>query len=368
MQYDDTPPRWQIAMLGSTSAGKTCYIGSFYGFYQVDTSGQQLNTSGFTVNGNAFTQGKLREIAEGLELNPPETPDPTKKIDDYKLFLRCSEEGELIERELHIHDHAGEALSGSSDPQKAEEFDKIIGRLKKSDAFIAFLDCSKILNSPSVRISKLTEWNNIHGVLTNVAARLGKGGDTLPVVLVLSKFDVAKTEDERRAILTYARKCADTLFDARNNITLLICPVSVLRESASGELERNLLNIPTPFLFVSAAIIVRNAAWHAEQADYHRQRAEAVQEKIRQNKEAMRGFFRGFLRRAINLRLQIGQAVSIDPAIGREVRLEENDLGFAEKALDYLVNKDNVKYTELIHRGHIMTISEYIDHKVRAAR
>ncbi|WP_293321518.1 hypothetical protein, partial [Phenylobacterium sp.] len=110
MQNDDTPPRWQIAMLGSTSAGKTCYIGSFYAFHQVDVTGHGVNTSGFTVTGNAFTQGKLSEIAEELHRNPPETPDPTERIVDYNLHLQCAQDGDVVTRELHLHDHAGEAL------------------------------------------------------------------------------------------------------------------------------------------------------------------------------------------------------------------------------------------------------------------
>ncbi|MAK82400.1 MAG: hypothetical protein CMJ17_11100 [Phenylobacterium sp.] len=240
----------------------------------------------------------------------------------------------------------------------------MIGRLKRADAFIAFLDCAEILSSPPERVGRATEWPVMHDVLTSVASKLGKGGDTLPVVLVLSKFDRAVTEDDKERVMLFARNCANSLFEARKNITLLICPVSVLRESGTGYLERNLFNIPTPFLFVSAAIIIRNAAWHAEQADYHRSRAAAVDEKIRQNKESMRGLFRGFFRRIINLGLQAHRRFAIDAATDREVRLEHNDLQFAERAIDYLVDNDNMKYAQLFHRGDEMSISDYVSAQI----
>lgn len=358
--YDDVPPRWQIAMLGNTSAGKTCYIGSFFAFYRRESVGGGHNNSAFTVMGDALTKGRLANISDDLYRTPPETPDPTDKIVDYKLFLSCDGEDEVIERELNLHDHAGEALGGSSDPVKAAMFDSIIQKLKKADAFMAFLDVSKILSTAPELIDRETEWATMHNVLSTVSAKLGRGGDTLPVVLALSKFDMAETGDQREKVLAYARGCAESLNKTRDNFTILICPVSVLKRGLTGQLQRNLLNIPTPFLFVSAAIILRNAAWHAEQATHHRRQGEAIEEQIRRNKESMRGLFGGLLRRVANLRLRFRQVTAIDPAIGREVKLQENDLEFADSAIDYLVSEENTRYIELTHRGNVMDISDYI--------
>lgn len=356
-------------MLGGQKAGKTCYIGSFYAFYGVDPGNQGSNDSEFTVTGNSYTTFLLNKIARELKSTPPILPPTTDRIVDCVLNLRCYDDGELVERELHLFDHQGEALAGSGDPVMAAEFDRIIDQLQASDAFIVFLDASRILGSDEKLAATNTDWNKIHSILTNVASRLRRRSDTLPVVMVISKFDLAQTNEDRERLLAYARGCVDSLYQNQSNISVLICPVSVLRSTGRGdELERNLINIAAPFLFVSSSIILRNAAWHASQADIHRERGEAVERKIRQNKEAMRGLFRGIFRRVINSYHRVKKIVTIDQDINREVTLQENDLTFAEKAIDYLETSDNMKYNQLVFRGRAMSVGDYVDIQVNGIR
>ncbi|NEP62333.1 MAG: hypothetical protein F6K31_36280 [Symploca sp. SIO2G7] len=232
-------------MLGTSGAGKTCYILGLYATMQLGLQGFTLSTTDMDEDLRLTNLWDNLVEEEGTDRWPPPTGMETTQYEfDFSYGLR-----RLIG--FDWLDYRGGAMldsSGASDVQTLME------RLNQSDC--VFLCVSgEHLNQKDLSETKLRSKARRAGVnrmnlfLTNLAQTLQDRQKPFPIVIVVTKYDLCR--ERGKDIINDLKKIFNLLFMPNPDWLVMVCPVSLGKELAenesTGEIDPKSLHLPLVF-------------------------------------------------------------------------------------------------------------------------
>jgi len=243
-----------ITMLGTTGAGKTCFM---VGMYAV----MQLGVHGFTLSAQDLDEDielsdKWEQLSDGGEDRfPPGTSATHNYAFNFNYGFRKLMGFEWL-------DYRGGALSDKQDKADVQELQKSLGQSSCIFLCISGEHLSTKIGSDAIRRAKNIGINRMNQFLSKLHEEKGP----VPVVIAITKYDLC-LHREAEEIRDDIKKLFTGLFASSEKWLVTICPVS-LGKGLAGDMshaEIDPVNLHLPLVFAIYSQLTQYAAYAKDQ-------------------------------------------------------------------------------------------------------
>jgi GTPase SAR1 family protein len=235
----------KITMLGTSGAGKTCYILGLYATMQFGIQGFTLSATDMDEDLRLTSAWENMVEEEGENRWPPPTGmEPHQYEFDFSYGFR-----RLIG--FDWLDYRGGAMLDSS---KATDVQALMSRLQQSTCIFLCVS-GEYLTEEGLSDTKLQSKAKRAGVhrmtlfLNNLAQSLKDNQKPFPIVIVITKYDLCQKRG--RAVIEDLKRIFSSLFMPNHDWLVMICPVSLGKElgenSDTGKIDPKFLHLPLVF-------------------------------------------------------------------------------------------------------------------------
>lgn len=271
----------KITMLGTTGAGKTCYMLGMYSFMSVGLHGFTINAKEPDIDIDLNDKWETLVVEQGEERWPPATQPQSQEDPVYKYaFNFCYGFKPIMS--FNWLDYRGGALRDKTKPSDTQQ---LFEYAKESDCLFLCVS-GEYFKQAIVETDGKTNF----GVRQKVATRLNltmmnnlitelqqkrkpTNDNPFPVAIVITKYDLCM-ERGKEAIVQDIKQLFEPLFQPESGWLVMVCPVSLGKELAtnkdSGEIEP--INIDKPVAFAiysklqSRALETKNSKNNTQQS------------------------------------------------------------------------------------------------------
>jgi len=270
-------PHIQVTMLGTTSAGKTCFLLGMY-------ATMRLGAKSFTFTTDENTDLQMSNQWEQLMVGEGDErwPRPTQNEVFLYHFAFCYALKKFAS--FDWIDYRGGALKEQS---TAEDRQKLKRFLLASDCVICCIPADQLLASSKDRLASTTAVAIKSDVprMLNLLQELPY--DKRPAIaIVITKYDlISQQKIERTRVIEHIKTIFNTVFAPGGNWDVLICPVSLggelAQNSDAGEIDPRNVHLPVTYAMYHA---LRNSL--QDQEKQLLENKEKQQETMRQQERA----------------------------------------------------------------------------------
>ncbi|NER53082.1 MAG: hypothetical protein F6J92_41900 [Symploca sp. SIO1A3] len=230
----------KITMLGTTGAGKTCFM---VGMYAV----MQLGVHGFTLSAQDMDDDleltdNWEQLTEGGENRFPDSTSKTYNFSfDFSYGFKKLMGFDWL-------DYRGGALRDKSTQADVQELEASL--VESSCVFLCISGehLTNKIESPAhaLNLAKKTRADRMNLFLNKLREKRGP----IPVVIAITKFDLCMGR-KREDILEDTQKIFNALFTADAGWLVMICPVSLGKSLASDKVAGSIdpVNLHLPLIF-----------------------------------------------------------------------------------------------------------------------
>jgi hypothetical protein len=279
----------KITMLGTTGAGKTCYMIGMHMYMQT------CGTNGFTITSCQHNQARQIEEqwdkmteSEGTDRWPPGNPDvPIEYSFNFNYASQTFAQFDWL-------DYRGGALKDNAD---AEDSKILVERLCTSDCVFLCLPAEYLLSGSRYKAAAKAGVGRMNTLMTEVAAKVNPTPENpFPVAIIVTKADLLGEFDgslESNAI-DAVKAVFQSLFVPESPWLVSIIGVSLGQELAqkpeSGEIDPIAVHLPVTFAVLckllkqkqTVAKPKRDLSWLGSVLDLTLRDPQQVEKKIQQ--------------------------------------------------------------------------------------
>lgn len=257
----------KITMLGSSQAGKTCYMLAMY-------AKMSEGVNGFTLSTDPDKDNELIDKWEKLvyEEGKDRWPQPT---DENFISYYFNFEYGLTTKLMGFDwlDYRGDALKDSSSKQDVQEL-----RQRLSESSCIFLCVSGEYLAEEVDGSARSN----AGIrrMNSFLKDLGNNGQKVPLVIVITKADLC-LHRPKFEMITEIKKLFSIFFEKGTGWPVMICPVSLGKDLAKNR-DSGLIapiNVHLPLVFAIYAQAIKDTSEAQARLEESRSRLEEVQNR-----------------------------------------------------------------------------------------
>jgi len=274
----------KITMLGTTGAGKTCYMLGLYSLMQLGLQGFTLSTTDPDEDLRLSSLWENLVEMEGADRWPPITVgEPHHYEFNFSYGMR-----RLIS--FDWLDYRGGAMQDVSSASDTQELTK---RLRESNCIFLCISGEHLRTAATTdakrqikaRQAGVTRMNFF---LDDLGAKLSDRQRPFPIVIVITKYDQCFQRDKTE-LMDDVQKMFGTLFMPNQDWLIMVCPVSLgkdlAEDSSFGEIDPKNVHLPLVFALYTK----------------FREYVTTGEERVSQNQAKLEGLKNGnWLRRLVN--------------------------------------------------------------------
>lgn len=234
----------KITMLGTSGAGKTCYMLGLYATMQLGLQGFTLSTPDLDEDLRLTNLWDRLVEEEGEERWPPATGMEPHRYDfDFSYGMR-----KLIS--FDWLDYRGGAIQDSSSQGDVQT---LMNRLKESTCIFLCVSgelLSEESNGNLNSVARKAGITRMNQFVSTLSKELSDDKRPFPIVLLVTKYDQCY-QRERESLIADIKQLFKSLFVTDQNWLVMLCPVSLGKELSenpvSGEINPKNLHLPLIF-------------------------------------------------------------------------------------------------------------------------
>lgn len=262
----------KITMLGTTGAGKTCFMVGMYAVMQLGVYGFTLSAQ--DMDDDLELSDNWERLTEGGEDRFPVSTSSTHNFGlDFSYGFKKLMGFDWL-------DYRGGALRDKSTQADVQELEATLVQSSCVFLCISGEHLANKIESPAqaLDLAKKTRSDRMNSFLTKLREKRGP----VPVVIAITKFDLCKGR-KREDILEDTQKIFNALFTPDGGWLVMICPVSLGKSLASDKVAGSIdpVNLHLPLIFAIYAQYSEHAAYKKKEEDEVRGVLNQLQDKNR---------------------------------------------------------------------------------------
>jgi GTPase SAR1 family protein len=257
----------KITMLGSSQAGKTCYMLAMY-------AKMSEGVNGFTLSTDPDKDNELIDKWEKLVYEEGKDRWPKATDENFFSYYFNFEYG-LTTKLMGFDwlDYRGDALKDSSSKQDVQELRQ---RLVNSSCVFLCISGEYLAEKTENSVKSQAATRRMNSFLRD----LGTDGQKVPVVIVITKADLCKHRPKSE-IIDDIKQLFSVFFEKGTGWPVMICPVSLGTELAKNR-DSGLIapiNVHLPLVFAIYAQAIKDTSEAQSRLEASRSRLENVQNR-----------------------------------------------------------------------------------------